>query len=274
MADPPKRTWISLRKTSSPERDGDPPPKCEPVSEALLDAEEISEPVQESEPKIAQEQNLEVEQKPEGLEGFDFTEIPADLESPVEEVEETEEAEEDKEAVVVTEPEIPEEPEAEEEEWEKEPPEAPAPVITMEESATEPPKVVIIAHPVASTARLIRETLEQFTGARVHVTADPLHAFELALQHRSTLFFFAMRIGELSGPMLYELISKTYTSGYGPRRFAPAVIFVREKDDPRPPESLIRDVRVKDVLGKPIWIERILEAVDGVLEVHDPTIPQ
>ena len=133
------------------------------------------------------------------------------------------------------------------------------------------PVEVLIAHPVASTARLIRETLENFTNCRAVTTADPLRAFELALQKRFSLFLFAMQTGELSGPMLYELISKACTAGRGPRLLAPAVIFVREKDDPQVPEVFTRDARVKDVLHKPIRIERLLESVAGVLMVRDPT---
>jgi CheY-like chemotaxis protein len=134
------------------------------------------------------------------------------------------------------------------------------------------PVEVLIAHPVASTARLIRETLENFTDCRVVTTSDPLRAFELALQKRFGLFLFAMQTGELSGPMLYELISKACTAGRGPRLLAPAVIFVREKDDPKLPEVLTRDARVRDVLNKPIRIERLLQAVEGILEVRDPTV--
>jgi CheY-like chemotaxis protein len=134
------------------------------------------------------------------------------------------------------------------------------------------PVEVLIAHPVASTARLIRETLENFTDCRVVTTSDPLRAFELALQKRYGLFLFAMQTGELSGPMLYELISKACTAGRGPRLIAPAVIFVREKDDPQLPEVLTRDARVRDVLNKPIRIERLLQSVSGVLEVKDPTV--
>lgn len=134
------------------------------------------------------------------------------------------------------------------------------------------PLHVLVAHPVASTSRLIRETLENFTSCRVVSTPDPLRAFELALQRRYGLFFFGMIAGELSGPMLYELISKAYSSGHGPKLLAPGVIFIREKDDPKLPDSLNRDPRVKDVISKPIRIERLLEAVKGVLEVRDPTV--
>lgn len=133
------------------------------------------------------------------------------------------------------------------------------------------PVSVLVAHPVASTSRLIRETLESFTEGRVFVTGDPLRAFELALQRRYGLFLFAMQVGELSGPMLYELISKAYAAERGPGLLPPGVVFIREKDDPRLPDSLDRDVRVKDVLSKPIRIERLLEVVAGVLEVRDPT---
>jgi hypothetical protein len=72
--------------------------------------------------------------------------------------------------------------------------------------------------------------------------------------------------------MLYELISRAYASERGPRLLAPGVVFVREKDDPKLPDALARDVRVKDVLIKPIRIERLLDSVRGVLEVKDPTV--
>ena len=140
------------------------------------------------------------------------------------------------------------------------------------EPVEEGPASILVAHPAAPTVRLIRETLEQFTGARVVSTGDPLRAFELALQRRYALFFFAMRLGELSGPTLYELIATACSAGRGPRLVAPAVVLVREKDDPRPPDSLVRDVRVKAILAKPIRIERLLDAVSGVLEVKDPTL--
>ena len=153
------------------------------------------------------------------------------------------------------------------------------PVAVLTEEVFDEPAVpaeggvvsVLVVHPITSTARLIRETLENFTGCVVVTTADPLRAFELALQKRHGLFLFAMQIGELSGPMLYELIAKASVAGRGPGLLAPGVIFVREKDDPKLPDELTRDARVKDVLNKPIRIERLLQAVAGVLEVRDPT---
>ena len=144
--------------------------------------------------------------------------------------------------------------------------------LAPEAVALPAPVAVLVVHPVPSTARLIRETLEQFTGASVISTADPLRGFELSLQRHYGLFFFAMRIGELTGPMLYELIAKACSAGRGPGIVAPGVVFVREKDDPRLPDALARDVRVKGVLSKPVRIERLLETVSGVLEVRDPTL--
>lgn len=135
-----------------------------------------------------------------------------------------------------------------------------------------PPVNVLVMHPIASTARLIRETLENFTNCRVTTTADPLRAFELTLQQPFGLFLFAMKSVELSGPMLYELIYRACAAGRGSKLLAPAVIFVREKDDAKLTDGMKRDVRIKDVINKPIRIERLLEAVSGVLEVRDPTV--
>ncbi len=135
----------------------------------------------------------------------------------------------------------------------------------------EGPVRILVAHPVGSTTRLVRETLENFTEAEVETTSNALRAFELALQKSYQLFFFGMQNGELSGPLLYELISKAYSCGRGVRQMAPGVVFLREMGDPKLPEELERDVRVKDVISKPVRIERILKSVEHVAEVKDPT---
>ena len=147
----------------------------------------------------------------------------------------------------------------------------PTPASKLETILDDEPVRVLVAHPVGSTARLMRETLENFTSAEVETTSNFLRAFELALQKRYEMFFFGMRIGDLDGPLLYELISKAYACGTGLRKLAPAVVFVREKDDPKLPEELERDVRVKDVVSKPIRIDRLLKAVESIVEVRDPT---
>ena len=145
------------------------------------------------------------------------------------------------------------------------------PALKPETTSDDEPVRVLVAHPVVSTARLMRETLENFTSAEVETTPNFLRAFELALQKRYEMFFFGMSIGDLDGPLLYELISKAYACGTGLRKLAPAVVFVREKDDPKLPEELERDVRVKDVVSKPIRIDRLLKAVESIVEVRDPT---
>ncbi len=131
---------------------------------------------------------------------------------------------------------------------------------------------ILIAHGVKSTSRLIRETLENFTEAEVESTSDPVRAFELALQKPFRRFFFAMQVGELSGSMLYELISKAYANGRATRTLAPGVVFIREKSDPQLPSELARDARVKDIISKPIRIERLLKSVGDIFEVRDPTL--
>lgn len=147
----------------------------------------------------------------------------------------------------------------------------PAPALKPETTSDDEPVRVLVAHTVGSTARLMRETLENFTSAEVETTPNFLRAFELALQKRYEMFFFGMSIGDLDGPLLYELISKAYACGTGLRKLAPAVVFVREKDDPKLPEELERDVRVKDVVSKPLRIDRLLKAVESIVEVRDPT---
>ncbi|MEM1442318.1 MAG: hypothetical protein AAGF67_08250 [Verrucomicrobiota bacterium] len=133
------------------------------------------------------------------------------------------------------------------------------------------PERALVVLPVASTTRLIRETLENFTDAEVVTTSNPLRGFELALQRPYRVFLFGMQIGELSGPTLYELVSRAYANEHGPKRLAPGVVFVREEEDPRLPEELSQDVRVKDVISKPVRIDRLLKAIGNAIEVRDPT---
>lgn len=139
------------------------------------------------------------------------------------------------------------------------------------ESIREETRRVLIAYPSAPTTRLLRETLENFTDAQVETTSSAVRAFELALQKRYRLFFFALEMEDLNGPILYELISKVYSTGHGPESLAPGVVFIRENREETVPEELARDVRIKDVIAKPIRIERLLQAVKGVFEVRDPT---
>ena len=154
------------------------------------------------------------------------------------------------------EPEIPEEEAAEEE-------------VEEEVIPTGPPRVLVV-NEFSSTYRLIRESLENFTNAIVQTSPDPLHAFEKALQSEYDLFIFGLHMPGLDGPVLYELITKAYTYGDKERKIPPAVIFVREKTDPRPADELSRDARVKDILMKPLRIERLLKSVEGILERKDP----
>lgn len=143
--------------------------------------------------------------------------------------------------------------------------------IAPEAPASTGPDRVLLVQPAAATTRLIRETLENFTRAEVVATSDPLRGFELALQREYRLFLFGMQVGELSGPMLYELISKTYSSGWAPARLAPGVIFIRDSGDPQLPEELNGDVRVKAIIHKPIRIDRLLQSVGTSIDVLDPT---
>lgn len=149
--------------------------------------------------------------------------------------------------------------------------ESPSPEAEGESSQEPLPERVLVVQSAAATTRLIRETLENFTEAEVVTTSDPLRGFELALQKEYRLFVFGMQIAELSGPMLYELISKTYSSGWAPARLAPGVIFIRDTEDPKLPDELARDVRVKDTIQKPVRIDRLLKAIQPSIEVLDPT---
>lgn len=151
------------------------------------------------------------------------------------------------------------------------PDEAPPPPEEIPAAVEERP-LVLVVHPVATTSRLIRETLENFTSARVETTPDPVRGLELALLHPYRVYFFAMKMPELSGPTLYEMISTAHRIGRGTAPLAPGLVLVREKEDPKLPEDLSNDARIKGVVTKPIRIERLLESIKGALELRDPTL--
>lgn len=133
------------------------------------------------------------------------------------------------------------------------------------------PQRVLVAYPAAATRRLVRETLENFTDSIVETTSDPVRAFEMALQKPYRIFLFALDFGEMNGSILYELICKVYSTGHGPKKLAPGVIFIRESKEVAVSEEMVRDARVKDIVSKPIRIDRLLRSVDGILEIYDPT---
>ncbi len=139
--------------------------------------------------------------------------------------------------------------------------------------ASEPIEVqdVLIAFPSSATNRLLRESFESFTHSRVETTTDAVRAFEMALQKPYRVFLFAYEFEQMEGTLLYELICKVYSTGGGPKKIAPGVIFIRENKDVTVSEDWIRDARVKDIISKPIRIDRLLRAVRGILELHDPT---
>lgn len=147
--------------------------------------------------------------------------------------------------------------------------------IDQEQPESEPvpagPQRVLVAFPSAPTNRLLRETLENFTHSRVDTTSDPVRAFEMALQKPYRILFLGFEFEEMSGPVLYELICRIHSTGNGPKQIAPGVIFVRESKDVKVSEEIIRDARVKDIISKPIRIDRLLRSVEGILEIHDPT---
>ncbi|MCB1093380.1 MAG: hypothetical protein KDL87_17715, partial [Verrucomicrobiae bacterium] len=128
-----------------------------------------------------------------------------------------------------------------------------------------------VIHQAASTGRLIRESLENFTLAEIDQSPDTSRGFELALSRRYQLFVFALHLPDMEGPLLYELISKAYAAyREGDSRTAPGVIFVREPEDEMPPTEISRDIRVKAILTKPLSIERLLESVSQTLPMREP----
>jgi hypothetical protein len=129
---------------------------------------------------------------------------------------------------------------------------------------------VLVVHPAVSTCRLIREALESFTTAEVDTSPDAVYGFELALNKRYKLFFFALEIPVIEGPLLYELISKAYSFCHEGARLAPAVIYINEPGTHLPNSEITHDARVKGILSKPLSIEKLLETIGDILPRKEP----
>lgn len=144
-----------------------------------------------------------------------------------------------------------------------------APASSASAHAKLPPRILVV-HEAASTQRLIRENLSYFTDAEVDTTPDAVHGFERALQHRYQLFIFNLKQPVLSGPLLYDLICKAYPHCHDGAVIAPGVVYLADPDPGLNVNALIKDVRVKAVLVKPLTIERLVLAVASVVERRDP----
>jgi CheY-like chemotaxis protein len=127
-----------------------------------------------------------------------------------------------------------------------------------------PPAKVLLVHPDATLARLVRDTLETFCDCTVEATTAPIAGYERALQKEYRLYILAMRMEPLDGPLLYELISTAHQYAQGGRA-TPAVIYFCEAADLARQEHLLRDVRVKGTLLMPPKIGQLLERVADVL---------
>ncbi|MEM7698577.1 MAG: hypothetical protein AAF236_09265 [Verrucomicrobiota bacterium] len=145
------------------------------------------------------------------------------------------------------------------------------PLVSPREPGTE--QAILVLHPSVATTRLIRESLENFTDARVDVALHPVQAFQAAMRTRYRLLFLPLEMEELAGPLLYEMIAAAYSAGQGPGKLAGGVVFIRDEGQRALSADLQRDVRVKGTLAKPIRIDRLLGFVEGLFDVRDPTKP-
>ncbi len=127
---------------------------------------------------------------------------------------------------------------------------------------------VLVAHGDAAVCRLVRESLEGFCHCQVDATCSALTAYERALHRSYALYLFDLHLEVLSGPLLYDLISRAYSLCHSGALTAPAVIFLCTAQDLIRQEEWLRDVRVKGLLQTPLRIRRLLDKVSGTLEMR------
>ena len=138
-------------------------------------------------------------------------------------------------------------------------------------SPAEKPRI-LVAHDDVGTLRLIREALGSFAVCDVDTSPTAEYAYELGLQRDYRLFLFGLNLPVLHGELLYELLSKAYPFCHEGKKLAPAVIYIGDESTVPRLHELKRDARVKDVLMKPLGIARLLESLDGVVEMREDAL--
>ena len=124
---------------------------------------------------------------------------------------------------------------------------------------------VLIAHSDAALLRLARESLEAFLECDVRTTSSALTAFDRVLQETYRLVLFDLHLPDLSGELLYDLISRAYPRVHPGTLTAPPVVWLGTPADLPRQDSLTREARTKALLLTPLNIQRLLDTAAAFL---------
>ncbi len=121
---------------------------------------------------------------------------------------------------------------------------------------------VLASHHDTGTLRLLRDSVSNLLNIGIDTSPSSEYAYEMAIKRPYSLFIFGYHMPNLNGSLLYDLLYKVYPSLYGGIRKCPAVIFIGEEDEIKATDQIKRDARVKDVLIRPLSIDRIISVIE------------
>jgi DNA-binding NtrC family response regulator len=122
---------------------------------------------------------------------------------------------------------------------------------------------VLVSHHDTGTLRLLRDSVSNLLNIGIDTSPSSEYAYEMAIKRPYSLFIFGLYMPNLNGVLLYDLLYKVYPSLYDGIRKCPAVIFIGEEEDIKTAGQIKRDARVKDILIRPLSIDRIIGVIEN-----------
>jgi response regulator RpfG family c-di-GMP phosphodiesterase len=126
---------------------------------------------------------------------------------------------------------------------------------------------VLASHHDTGTLRLLRDSVSNLLNIGIDTTPSSEYAYEMAIKRTYSLFIFGYHMPNLNGVLLYDLLYKVYPSLHEGTRKCPAVIFIGEEDDIKTTDQIKRDARVKDILIRPLSIDRIIGVIEDPMSL-------
>ena len=122
---------------------------------------------------------------------------------------------------------------------------------------------VLATHHDTGTLRLLRDSVSNLLSIGIDTSPSSEYAYEMAIKRPYSLFIFGYHMPNLNGSLLYDLLYKVSPSLYSGIRTSPAVIYIGEEDHIKDIDQIKRDARVKDILIRPLSIDRIISVIEN-----------
>jgi CheY-like chemotaxis protein len=128
------------------------------------------------------------------------------------------------------------------------------------------PPMVLVIDENPSSRRLLCETIVAFKQCEIESSGDTLLGYQKAITLPITLLLMSLTTPKIPATILYEILAQTYPRLRRSRPIPPPVIFLGNAGDAQANAQEFRnDPRVKGVLLRPLKLQSILDALNGVI---------